>query len=251
MTKTLPAGAPSWVDLGTRDVQRAIAFYDALFGWRPEGLDDGHEHDWFLEKLEDAAVAGVGGIQAAQPQGWTTFILCDDANQATSTARASGGSVLTEPLQAFEYGTTGILADPLGAHFAIWQPDQDKLVADRYNAPGALCRQILYTPDLAASGRFYAAVFGWTVGGDRDGAGGSWWEQEGAPVARAVESAGVPGTDKPGWLAYFGVANLEAALSQAVTLGARVTQPAGDTADGRTAVVADFDGNTFGLIEIS
>ena len=33
-----PAGTPCWIDLGTRDVAGARAFYGGLFGWQ---IDDG------------------------------------------------------------------------------------------------------------------------------------------------------------------------------------------------------------------
>ena len=34
-------GVPSWVDLGTPDLEKAAAFYSALFGWEcPEGPEE-------------------------------------------------------------------------------------------------------------------------------------------------------------------------------------------------------------------
>lgn len=41
---TQPTGSPTWIDLGTHDIDGAAAFYGELFGWdfADQGEDFGH-----------------------------------------------------------------------------------------------------------------------------------------------------------------------------------------------------------------
>ena len=36
VTENPPDGTPTWIDLGIPDLERAMAFYGALFGWEFE-----------------------------------------------------------------------------------------------------------------------------------------------------------------------------------------------------------------------
>lgn len=53
-----PDGAPSWVDLGTTDVEAARGFYSGLFGWDYEigPAETGH---YTICRLRGRTVAGI------------------------------------------------------------------------------------------------------------------------------------------------------------------------------------------------
>jgi len=105
----------------------------------------------------------------------------------------------------------------------------------------------LLTTDTAAAAGFYAKVLPWrTQPSNMPGytifmAGGS---QVGGLMALPDDGAGTPAH----WLVYIGTANVDATVSQAQGLGARLCKPATDIPNvGRFAVLADPQGATFAV----
>lgn len=103
----------------------------------------------------------------------------------------------------------------------------------------------LSTPDAPRARRFYQELFGWpaTVLDDTYALVG---DDGGQPTG----GIGQAGPDSPyvGLVAYFPVADVDAALARAEELGAtRVLDPL-DTPVSRIAVFTDLDGNQVGLI---
>ena len=59
-------GVPSWVDLGTPDIEKAAAFYAGLFGWNsPEGPEEAGGYR--LCDIGGKLVAGLGPQQPRVP----------------------------------------------------------------------------------------------------------------------------------------------------------------------------------------
>ena len=80
MTVATP-GSPSWVDLGTADVEDAKRFYTRLFGWAVETSgDDYGGYTTFL--LNGVPVAGAGPLYGeGQPTAWSTYFATTDADE--------------------------------------------------------------------------------------------------------------------------------------------------------------------------
>jgi predicted enzyme related to lactoylglutathione lyase len=105
----------------------------------------------------------------------------------------------------------------------------------------------LLTTDTAAAAGFYAKVLPWrTQPSNMPGytifmAGGS---QVGGLMALPDDGVGTPAH----WLVYIGTANVDATVTQAQGLGARLCKPATDIPNvGRFAVLADPQGATFAV----
>ena len=107
-----PAGTPCWVDVSVDDVSKAIAFYQALFGWEiqaggPEvgGYAIAHHHG--------RIVAGLGpkfGSPDA-PSAWTTYLAADDADAVAEKVKAAGGQVVQGPMDVMEEGRMAVAFD--------------------------------------------------------------------------------------------------------------------------------------------
>ena len=119
---------------------------------------------------------------------------------------------------------------------------------------GAPCWFELATPDLAAAERFYAALFGWSVGHHamEDGSHVAVFQLDGRDVAAACPldpaqaAAGVP----PHWLVYFAVDTADAAAARAEAAGGTVVLPPLDVADMvRVAACLDPEQAVFGVYE--
>ncbi|MFC4591049.1 VOC family protein [Sphaerisporangium corydalis] len=101
------------------------------------------------------------------------------------------------------------------------------------------------TPDAPRARRFYQEMFGWPVN-VIDETYALVGDDHGRP-AGGIGHAG-PGSPYTGFVAYFRVDDVDAALASAEKLGGtRVMEPT-DTPTGRIAAFADPDGNPVGLL---
>ena len=89
MTLTGPHG-PAWFDISSPDAARARAFYQEMFGWPVNVLDD----TYALVAAEGAPP--VGGIGQAGPEspytGFVAYFEVDNVDTALARARELGGS---------------------------------------------------------------------------------------------------------------------------------------------------------------
>ena len=89
-------GVPSWVDLGTPDIPKAIEFYSSLFGWQIEqGPPEAGGYSMCL--LRGKPVAGLGPQMSPGPPYWTTYVTVDsrrrrDGHRRRTTAARSSWS---------------------------------------------------------------------------------------------------------------------------------------------------------------
>jgi predicted enzyme related to lactoylglutathione lyase len=113
-----------WNELLTRDVEAARSFYRTMFGWGSEDHDMGTMTYTIFTDGEER----VGGmlpmpahIPAEVPAHWFSYIMVTDVDAEVAKLRKAGGRVEREPFQVGDFGRAAIVADPTGAHFALWQ----------------------------------------------------------------------------------------------------------------------------------
>jgi len=93
---------------------------------------------------------------------------------------------------------------------------------------------------------FYASLFGWTIDADNPMSYGIVSAPEGAGIGGGVAAA----QDQPIVTVYVEVADLDATLKNAESLGGKTIMPPADVPGGpRLAQFADPDGNVIGLTE--
>src|SRR5689334_1743960 len=102
------AGTPNWVDLGTSDIDGAVAFYSGLLGWQvAESQPD--TGGYRIAGLRDRAVAGLMPLMSEQqPVAWTQYVAVDRADATAEKVRSAGGQVLAEPMDVMELGRMGV-----------------------------------------------------------------------------------------------------------------------------------------------
>lgn len=243
-------GVPSWVDLGTANLEDATRFYTGLFGWTAHVSGDEYG-GYTIFNVAGRAAAGAGPLFGeGQPTAWSTYIATVDADADADRVAAAGGKVLVGP---FDVGTQGRMAaflDPTGAPFSVWQAGT-MTGAAVYGVPGAVAWNELTTRDVAGSAAFYGAVFGWTArSSSMSGVPYLVFEREGSVVAgmQPMDSPDWPDDLPPYWMVYFAVENCDAAAQAAYELGGRVVRPPVSSAMGRYAVLADPEGGTFSVL---
>ena len=127
-------GVPCWVDTSQPDPEAAAAFYGGLFGWELEDtMPAGSPGKYFMARLRGGDVAAVGSLPDEAPAvaAWNTYVWVASADETAAKVLAAGGRVLMEPFDVFDAGRMAIFADPEGAVFGVWQPDQHEGRADR------------------------------------------------------------------------------------------------------------------------
>ncbi|MGX6601559.1 VOC family protein [Micromonosporaceae bacterium Da 78-11] len=249
MTASTP-GSPSWVDLGTADLDDARRFYTGLFGWTAETSGDEYGgYTTFL--LNGLAVAGAGPLYGeGQPTAWSTYVATDDADLVAARVEAAGGKVLVAPFDVMDQGRMAAFLDPAGASFSVWQPGTMR-GAELFDVPGALTWNELNTRDIEGSKAFYSTVFGW-VYRDSSMAGLPYvvWEHHGTAISGMQPMIGDewPVDMPPHWMVYFAVQDCDISAEYTSALGGRVLQPPTTLPIGRYAVLEDPQGGIFSIL---
>jgi uncharacterized protein len=264
-------GVPCWIDTSQPDPEAAVDFYSALFGWEFEDvMPPDVDAKYFIGRIRGLDVGAVGSIpEGAPPMAmWNTYIWVDSADETASKVREAGGSVITEPFDVMDAGRMAVFADPEGAIFMVWQPNQHK-GSQVVNEHGSNNFNNLNTRDLEGAKAFYGAVFGWETL-DLDGGAVMWalpaygdhleeltpglhkgMEEMGAPRGFADVVAGINriAADQPDtpahWGLTFAVDDADAIAAKAEELGGKVIMPPFDAPWVRMAVLADPQGATF------
>ena len=168
VTGNQPDGTPTWIDLGIPDLERAMAFYGALFGWEfevgpPERMRYTH---CLLGGRRVAALAEHPDPQAAAFW-WSMYLATGDCDATVRRVTDNGGTVVQAPTDVPDQGRMAVVRDPTGAQFGLWE-GRGSVGCEVVNEPGALLRNDLVTPDPEPARAFYAAVFDFTLDGNPD-----------------------------------------------------------------------------------
>jgi uncharacterized protein len=241
-----PAGAFSWVDLQTDDLDGAKRFYGELLGWSYDHIPIGDDGVYSMAKVRGHSVAGLGERQDESiPPHWNCYVTVDDADAVAARAAELGANVIAPPFDVLEAGRMAAFADPQGAILSIWQPKQT-IGAQLVNEVGALTWNDLMSPDIPAASDFYRALFGWEVT-EIEGAAGQYWSITNDGRINGGIMA-TPEGGHPVWNLYFAVEDVDAAVAKAGELGGRTLAGPMDVPNGtRFAVLGDPSGAVFSV----
>lgn len=245
--------APNWVDLATSDIESAVAFYEALFGWITEQSST-PLGDYYMAKTDGHQVAGM---MQSDPKSdmdessWTVFFNVEDVDDMAAAIVAAGGAMLQAPFDIPE-ARIAVVADPLGAEFGLFAgPDIDGI----WMSPrlGGVCWVETMNRDALAAESFYATVFGWKAETQStDSIDYTVFMLDGDPVAGMIQMPDEMDASVPAhWGVYFTVPDCADVVERAVALGGSVLRPVTDTEMGPFAVLADPEGAVFEVMEFA
>jgi predicted enzyme related to lactoylglutathione lyase len=112
------------VELETNDVAKAKSFYSKLFDWKLEDVPNpAAGGNYTMISVGDGTGGGMmkNPIPGA-PSFWLAYVLVDDIQASTKKAKSLGASVMKDVTEIPGYGSFSVLADPTGAHLALWKP---------------------------------------------------------------------------------------------------------------------------------
>ena len=250
-TAWLP-GTPCWVELSVDSVEKATAFYGALFGWEvdidPDPQFGGHGNF----KKDGRDVAGVSpAMEPGQPPFWATYLASDDVAQTADKIKSAGGTVLMDVMEVGPHGKMIVAADPAGAVFGVWQSGTH-IGARLANEPGSFAWNENLSRDFDGNKKFYNQIFGYEYGDmSSDEFSYATMDLQGAPVGGVgMLPPDTPAEAPANWLTYFAISDTDATVAKATELGGKVVKEAFDTPQGRIAILADDQGAVFGVINV-
>lgn len=244
VTTPQPNGTPTWVDLGIPDLDKAMAFYGAVFGWTFEvgPAETGHYTMCLLDGKPVAALS-PNSDQGTTDYWWNMYFATDDCDGSTKRITDAGGTIVVEPMDVADQGRLALAKDPTGAQFGLWQA-RSFAGAQIVNEPGSLLRNDLITPTPEPARAFYAAVFDFTLDADPNTPELDFTflrRPDGHEIGGIL---GQPGAPASRWGTLFLVPDTDAAVAAATAAGGSAAEPR-DLLYGRIAEITDPFGAEF------
>ncbi|MEV8349559.1 VOC family protein [Streptomyces niveus] len=239
-----PEGTPTWIELRTPDRERALPFYQALFGWEFEPYPTG-DTDGTVCLLRGRPVAGIVPDAERTDAVWTMYFATDDCDETARRVTRAGGRLIEAPADLADHARTAVAVDAVGARFGLWQ-GLSRLGSEIVNEPDSLVRNDLVTPDPEPARAFYTALFGFTLDGNDEVPELDFTflrRPDGHEIGGIVGSADVPTS---AWGTLFAVADTDAVAARATESGGSSTEPE-DTPYARMSAVTDPSGGVFSV----
>jgi uncharacterized protein len=116
-------GTLYWADLSSPDPDRARKFYADMFGWK-FGVDTDDPSGYVHIQNGEEFIGGIPPAKYRQPgtpAHWLPYFYTSSCDDAAAKAKQLGAKFYMEPVTMENVGRFGVLADPQGATFAIFQ----------------------------------------------------------------------------------------------------------------------------------
>ena len=107
------------LELHTRELSRASAFYSRLLRWRAERVDT-RGGSYLALGLGGGFGGGIVECGTRRAM-WLPYVEVDRVDEFTDRARQLGAAVLLEPREG-PAGWRSVVATPEGGEIAFWQP---------------------------------------------------------------------------------------------------------------------------------
>lgn len=119
------AGVPNafgWAELNARGLERAVDFYESVFGWSHSTSPFGEGQEYTTLELDGEPMAGALEMSELQPPEvpsyWMVYFAVEDVDSSFQKAVQLGASEMVAP-QDMPGGRFAIVSDPQGATFGL------------------------------------------------------------------------------------------------------------------------------------
>jgi predicted enzyme related to lactoylglutathione lyase len=247
-SEAVPPGHFVWREYASSDVPATVAFYTALFGWTTEEQDMGPMGKYTLFKSGDSQVAGVMSMPGVHPH-WRQYCTVPSVDSAVETAKGLGGTIVVPPTDIPTVGRFAAVNDLQHAGLCPFTPSMPGSPPAGPPPAGTFCWDELMTSDPQAALSFYKAIYGWTTSTMELPNGPYHVLYAGAAMVGGIMKAPMPEVPSH-WMSHVAVADLDAALAKASSLGAKIIVPPTPVPNmGKFAVVLDPAGADFALFQ--
>ncbi len=254
-TAVYAPGTVSWVDLASKDLEKAKTFYSKLFGWQPQTIEDPQAggYTMFMINGKQATALGPNQDEMQPPAAWSVYFATEDAKKTAQAVKDAGGKVIVEPMDVMGQGVMAVFQDSTGAYFSVWQPGIHKGFEVPPGQPNTYAWAELNTRGIDKARDFYKKVFGWGNKISEMGPGmGDYTEFQvnGESQAGGMEMTMQPASVPPYWMVYFASNDVDASTRKVKELGGKVMLEPQEFPGGRFSIVADPQGGAFGILKM-
>jgi len=117
-----PVGAWYWNELSTQDDQKALAFYERVFGFTHDAMPM-PQGAYYVLKQGDKMRGGLcKAMDAATPSMWMQYVKVADCDASAAHATTLGARVVVPPSDIPNIGRFAVFLDPQGAALAVMKP---------------------------------------------------------------------------------------------------------------------------------
>jgi uncharacterized protein len=245
-----------WYELHTPDASAALGFYKPVVGWNSQdsGMTD---RAYTLLSVKDVQIGGMlekpaTAFADGEKPGWIGYIGVADTEASVAQLLKEGGTVHRATEDIPGVGRFAVVADPQGAVFVLFQPPQAQQQPVRLppGTPGTAAWHDLAAIEWQPEFAFYASMFGWTKSDAMDMGSSGIYQifAVGATQAGGMMTRMDP-TQPPGWLYYFNVDEIHAAIGRAKEHGGVITHGPSEVPGGlMIAHCLDPQGAIFGMV---
>lgn len=247
-------GKFQWADLFADDAAKAAEFYTGAFGWTSTEVAAKNDRRVYLLKNGAETIASVVQRSAQRkgtaPARWIGYAATNDLASTLTAVVSAGGTVVAKARTVPDRGDQAIVTDAQGAVLGLIRSSSGD-IPDYQPQPGDLVWAQLFTATPKNAAPFYEKIFGCQSVVDTDHDDGQHLLLATGEIARAGIAPSPPWEDdKPDWLIFFCVHDVDDVTKKATQLGGSVVvEPRNSTHGGRVAVIVDPQGGLVGLLE--
>jgi predicted enzyme related to lactoylglutathione lyase len=118
------SNAFGWAELNARGIEKALPFYQQVFGWTTKRSPTPNGPDYFEFQVDGESVAGATEmnpmVPAETPSYWLVYFDAENVKTTFDKAIGLGARELVAP-QSYPGGEFAILSDPQGAAFGLFK----------------------------------------------------------------------------------------------------------------------------------
>lgn len=109
-----------WDTLAVHDGEKALAFYNAVVGWKRGQFGDGP--GLFFATNEGAVIVDVEAPQGGAPSHWMTHVVVANLSEARAKAESLGARIYAAEIVVPTVGKMAVIGDPWGAVISLFEP---------------------------------------------------------------------------------------------------------------------------------
>lgn len=112
-------------DIPVDDVEKMVAFYSNVMGWKIEKYEgEGFPDYWMIQPEKEGAIGGGMGKKQMPEQKPMNYYSTDDLALFNQKVKDNGGMVVMEKMTVKGFGWFSVCVDPEGNLFAGWVEDE-------------------------------------------------------------------------------------------------------------------------------
>ncbi|MEM7086742.1 MAG: VOC family protein [Bacteroidota bacterium] len=159
--------SPFFADLSTYSPEVTMPFYEKVFGWKYY-----KSSNYYVAFLNDTTTTGLYETpdkfkQMRMPHFWMTYIKVESVVKTIEKAKQLGG-IIELDFEITDTGKVGLIRDPQGAGFTVYEGSQLKNSRTK-NKANTLIWNELHVSNAENVIPFYQHLFGWKM--DQKGQG--------------------------------------------------------------------------------